>query len=186
MKRYGALFTCLVSRAVHIEVASSLESSSFIQALRRFIARRGPVREIRTDNGTNFVGARNELLRFIYFILLASPTGRDTATACANYCGPGTRSQFCGARKPECPEKTLEVRLRLTETQSTYNILVEVEGVIDVHYASLTSQGVQHRVFYIDGHPSRYQPRPTGLNFGEQTGAGVFPLVIAVPHISRP
>ena len=34
----------------------------------------------------------------------------------------------------------------------------------------------------MDGHPSRYQPRPTGLNFGEQTGTGVFPLVIAVPH----
>ena len=54
--------------------------------------------------------------------------------------------------------------------------------MIDVHYASLTSQGVQHRVFYLDGHPSRYQPRPTGLNFGEQTGTGVFPLVIAVPR----
>ena len=53
--------------------------------------------------------------------------------------------------------------------------------MIDVQYASLTSQGVQHRVFYLDGHPSRYQPRPTGLNFGEQTGTGVFPLVIAVP-----
>ena len=53
--------------------------------------------------------------------------------------------------------------------------------MIDVHFASLTSQGVQHRVFYLDGHPSRYQPRPTGLNFGEQTGTGVFPLVIAVP-----
>ena len=65
MKRYGALFTCLVSRAVHIEVASSLESSSFIQALRRFIARRGLVREIRSGNGTNFVGARNELLQAI-------------------------------------------------------------------------------------------------------------------------
>ena len=54
----------------------------------------------------------------------------------------------------------------------------------DVRYASLTSQGVQHRVLYPDGHPSRYQPRPTELNFGEQTGTGVFPLVIAVPHIS--
>ena len=54
-------------------------------------------------------------------------------------------------------------------------IVVEVEGVIDVHYASLTSQAVQHGVFYLDGHPSRYQPRPTGLNFGEQTGTGVSP-----------
>ena len=40
----------------------------------------------------------------------------------------------------ECPEKTLEARLRSTETQSTYNIVVEVEGVFDVHSASLTSQ----------------------------------------------
>ena len=62
-----------------------------------------------------------------------------------------------------------------------YNIVVEVEGMIDVHSASLTSQGVQHRVFYRDAHPSRYQPHPTGLNFGEQKGTGVFPLVIAVP-----
>ena len=38
----------------------------------------------------------------------------------------------------------------------------------------------QHRVFYPDGHPSRYQPCPTELNFGEQTGTGVFPVVIAV------
>ena len=52
--------------------------------------------------------------------------------------------------------------------------------MIDVHYASLASRRVQHRVFYLDVHPSRYQPRPTGLNFGEQTGTGVFPLVIAV------
>ena len=53
--------------------------------------------------------------------------------------------------------------------------------MIDAHNASLTSQGVQHRVHYLDGHLSRYQPHPTGLNFGEQTGTGVFPLVIAVP-----
>ena len=126
---------------------------------------------------------------YLFYILLASPTGRDTATACANYCGRGTRSQFCEGMKPECPEKTLEVRLRLTETQSTYNIEVrwrrgdvELEGMIDVHYASLTSRWVQHRVFCLDGHPSRYQPRPTGINFGEQTGNGVFPLVISVPH----
>ena len=60
-KRYGALFTCLVSRAVHIEVAHSLDTDSFLHALRRLITRRGQVREIRSDNGTNFVGARREL-----------------------------------------------------------------------------------------------------------------------------
>ena len=53
--------------------------------------------------------------------------------------------------------------------------------MIDVHCGILTSQGVQYTVFYVDGHPSIWQPRPTGLNFGEQTGTGVFPLTIAVP-----
>ena len=61
VKRYGAVFTCMASRAVHIETAVSLETDSFINALRRFIARRGPVREIRSDQGTNLVGAEKEL-----------------------------------------------------------------------------------------------------------------------------
>ena len=60
-KRYGVLFTCLTVRAVHIEVAHSLDTSSFINALRRFIARRGSPRVIRSDNGTNLTSGEKEL-----------------------------------------------------------------------------------------------------------------------------
>ena len=63
VKRYGCIFTCMACRAVHIEVTTKLNADTFIQALRRFIARRGQVTSIRTDNGTNFVGAENELKR---------------------------------------------------------------------------------------------------------------------------
>ena len=65
VKRYGVLFTCLTVRAIHIEVAASLDTESFINALRRFIARRGQPEEIRSDNGGNFVKGEKELKRAV-------------------------------------------------------------------------------------------------------------------------
>ena len=61
VKQYGALFTCLASRAVHIEMAAALDTDSFINLLRRCLARRGQVNLICSDNGSNLVGAEKEL-----------------------------------------------------------------------------------------------------------------------------
>ena len=61
LKRNCALFTCFASRAVHIEVTNAMDIDSLIQALRQFIARRGTVRFFRSDNGTKFLRASNEL-----------------------------------------------------------------------------------------------------------------------------
>ncbi|GBP90845.1 hypothetical protein EVAR_37367_1 [Eumeta japonica] len=60
-KRYVALFTCLTTRAVHLEVAGGLSADSAILAIRRMMARRGAPVEIWSDNGTNFHGADAEL-----------------------------------------------------------------------------------------------------------------------------
>ena len=60
LKRYGVIFTCLSCRAVHLESAASLDSNSFVNALRRFLARRGPIVQLRSDCGSNIIGARNE------------------------------------------------------------------------------------------------------------------------------
>ena len=61
VKHYEVLFTCLASSHVHLEVASSLSTDSFLNAYHRFERRCTPVQQLRSDQGTNFVGARNEL-----------------------------------------------------------------------------------------------------------------------------
>ena len=61
VKRYGVSFTYMAIRAVHIAIAHSLDTDSFLLALRRFIARSGQVQELRSDNGTNFTSGESEL-----------------------------------------------------------------------------------------------------------------------------
>ena len=60
-KRYLCLFTCLATRAVHLEVAFSLDTDSFLNAFFRMASRRGLPEDVVCDNGTNFVGGSNEL-----------------------------------------------------------------------------------------------------------------------------
>ncbi len=54
------MFTCLSTRAVHLEVIELMSTSSFINALRRFLSIRGLVKHLWSDRGTNFVGACRE------------------------------------------------------------------------------------------------------------------------------
>ena len=60
IKYYIAIFICLATKAVHIELASNW-SSAFLNVFRRFVARRGFPSDIFSDNGLNFVGAEREL-----------------------------------------------------------------------------------------------------------------------------
>ena len=64
-KRYLCLFTCLNSRAVHLEVAFGLDTDSFLNAFYRMVNRRGLPKEVISDNGTNFVGANKELQELV-------------------------------------------------------------------------------------------------------------------------
>ena len=61
VKRWGCLFTCLTTRAIHLELAESLETDDFIMVLSCFISRRGRPSEMYSDNGTNFRGIEKEL-----------------------------------------------------------------------------------------------------------------------------
>ena len=62
LSRYCCVFTCLASRAVHLEMAYDLSTNSFLMAFRRFLSVRGDTtRVMYSDNGTNFVGANSQL-----------------------------------------------------------------------------------------------------------------------------
>ena len=70
VKHYGVIFTCLNTRAVHLELAVDYSTMEFIQVLRRFFAVRGQPRFMISDNGSQFVGAERELKEMV--------SGRDT------------------------------------------------------------------------------------------------------------
>lgn len=80
-KRWVALFTCLTTRAIHLELVGSLSTDSCKKAIRRFIACRGSPTEIYSDRGTNFVGTSRELKQEVAKINLGlRSTFTDTTT----------------------------------------------------------------------------------------------------------
>jgi hypothetical protein len=64
-KVYGLLFTCLTMRAVHLEICKGIDNSSCMQAIDRFINRRGKPEHIQCDLGSSFVGVNNDMKRAI-------------------------------------------------------------------------------------------------------------------------
>lgn len=63
VKAWVALFVCMKTRAVHLEIVDDLTSSSFIACYECFVGRRGPCYKMYSDNGTSFVGAEKEIAR---------------------------------------------------------------------------------------------------------------------------
>jgi len=71
-KSWIVLFTCAIYRAVHLELTTSLSTDAFLQALRRFVSRRGKPHVIYSDNGTNFIGAERALVNVDWNVVFAS------------------------------------------------------------------------------------------------------------------
>lgn len=65
VKAWIAVFVCLTTRAIHLELVTDASTSAFIAALRRMTSQRGMVNQIISDNGTNFVGANTYLKAII-------------------------------------------------------------------------------------------------------------------------
>lgn len=136
-KRYGVIFTCLSSRAVHLEMAHSLSTDGFINAFRRFVARRGNVSFVRSDNGTNLTSGCKELRECLDNLNQEKLCHWMTCRNLEWVFQPPSASHFGGAfeREIRCVRKVLngiltEQPLKLTDEQLN-TLLCEVESILN-------------------------------------------------------
>ena len=61
IKVWVAVFICLVSKAVHLEICFDLSTEKFLEAFTRFVSRRGCPSMVMSDNGTNFRGSARKI-----------------------------------------------------------------------------------------------------------------------------
>ena len=84
-KAYGAVFTCLTTCAIHLELVTDESTDHFFMALRRFISLYGQPKFIRSDNGKNFVGAAAELKRMINRLRFETSERKQLEEFCAKH-----------------------------------------------------------------------------------------------------
>lgn len=60
-KAWIAIFVCLNTRAIHIDIVLDLTSAAFIECFQRFVSRRGRCIKMISDNATTYVGAEKEI-----------------------------------------------------------------------------------------------------------------------------
>ena len=135
VKRYGCLFTCLVTRAVHLEVAHSLETDSFIMALRRMMARRGKPRNIYSDNGTNFIGAERELKECLDRMEQAKISDTLSQDGIQWFFNPPSAPHFGGVweRLVKSAKKALKITLngQLVNDETLLTFIAETESLLN-------------------------------------------------------
>ncbi|XP_053699404.1 uncharacterized protein LOC128746376 [Sabethes cyaneus] len=131
VKRWIALFTCLTVRAVHLEVACSLSTSSCISCIRRFVCRRGAPREFFSDNATNFHGAERLLRKQINEGISATFTNANTKWTFIPPSAPnmgGAWERLVRSVKTAIGDAYAEGKLNDEDLQT---LIVEAEGMVN-------------------------------------------------------
>src|SRR5699024_3864842 len=69
---YLCVYVCMCTKAVHLELVSSLCTEAFLASFKRFISRRGRPQKMFSDNGTNFTRAASHLRQLYKFFKQAN------------------------------------------------------------------------------------------------------------------
>ena len=134
-KVYGCIFSCFQSRAIHLELLDNMETTTFLQALRRLAARRGHPTTIVSDNAKTFKAAASELRRLLKAVNWPAVIDENTRH--------GTKWIFATEKAPwsnalaERMVRTIKTALRTAIGTARLNrsemetLLIEVEGIVN-------------------------------------------------------
>jgi hypothetical protein len=138
-KGYVALFVCLATKAIHMELVSDMTSDTFLAALKRFIARRGLPAQICCDNATTFKGSHNQLKAL--YDLNRNDEHRNKIVRYATQRGidfkyiPSYSPTFGGLWEAGVKSAKYHFRRVIGKTVLTYEqfntVIVEVEGILN-------------------------------------------------------
>ncbi|XP_043461973.1 uncharacterized protein LOC122498348 [Leptopilina heterotoma] len=139
-KAYLCVFVCLAVKAVHLELVSDLSTNAFLNALKRFIARRGKCLSLSSDNGKNFIGANNELQKIVANLL----TETESRSKILNFVADNSiKWNFIPPYSPhmgglwEAAVKSAKSHLRAVINgapftfEEFYTIIVEIEAILN-------------------------------------------------------
>jgi len=157
VKSYIALFICLSTKAIHLELVPDLSTEAYIAALRVFIARRGLCNNIYSDNGTNFVGTEKEIKKLIL--------EKESVESISNYASQqGINFHFVPPGSPhmgglwEAGVKSMKYHLRLVVGNATltfvesYTLLCQVEAILNSRPICSLSSNPEHLQVLTPGH----------------------------------
>lgn len=133
-KRWGIIFKCLTTRAVHLDLLSSLDADAFLMALRRFIARRGKPAELWSDCGTNFKGGEREL-REAFANMSETLQGQLASQKIKFQFNPPAAPHFGGAWEREVRSAKAALRSCVgsqpLQEEVLLTVLLEVESILN-------------------------------------------------------
>ena len=132
VKVWIALFTCMVSRAIHLELVPDLKAETFLQALKCLSWRKGTPRVIMSDNATNFTKSSKLLKELSESNAIKSELGTQGikwlfTPAYAPHFG-AVYERLVGVLKKELVKLIGQSQLSFHELHTQ---LVEIEGIIN-------------------------------------------------------
>lgn len=160
---------CFATRAIHVEVVSSLSTDCFLAALRRFIARRGLPTDLFSDCGTNFKGADNVLREFFSLCRKSDVQDELTKNHIQWHFNPAGAPHFGGLW--EAGVKSIKHHLKrvMGTTRLTYEefqtLIIQIEGILNSRplvpaSADPSDLGVLTPAHFLIGEPINAIPEP--------------------------